>query len=430
MIDLCLTNCKIVPENLECSIGIDNGKIVSITKIPPKSSEIMDIKGNPILPGLIDSHVHFRDPGLTYKEDFRSGSEAAANGGFTTIMDMPNTKPPTVTKKAFLEKLDIARKKSIVDFALHASVYDTKQIKPISELKPASFKIYMDSVDNGFLMEVFEEISKLNEKKLISLHAEEKDITNYCTDDAKMNGSINPEIYAEARPPIAEITGTSIAVSMALYFNLAIHICHVSAKQTLELIENAKKQGCKITSEITPHHLLLDSSYLKKMGNLAKTNPPLRNNAHRLKISDLNQIELIGTDHAPHTIKEKKYNLWEAPPGIPNLETTLPLLLTHVNQGKMTFGEIKRLLSENPAQIFSLQNKGRIEKGMDADFVVVDMKKECTINPENFKTKAKYSPFEGFNVKGMPVMTMIRGHVVMENGEIFENKGEHVYKIR
>ena len=166
MIDLCLTNCKIVPENLECSIGIDDGKIVSITKIPPKSGEIIDIKGNPILPGLIDSHVHFRDPGLTYKEDFRSGSEAAAAGGFTTVMDMPNTKPPTVTKKAFLEKLDIARKKSIVDFALHASVYDTKQIKPISELKPASFKIYMDSVDNGFLMEIFEEISKLTRKEI------------------------------------------------------------------------------------------------------------------------------------------------------------------------------------------------------------------------------------------------------------------------
>ena len=428
MIDLCLTNCKILPENLECSIGIDDGKIISIKKIPPKSSETIDIKGNPILPGLIDPHVHFRDPGLTYKEDFRTGSEAAAAGGFTTVMDMPNTKPPTVTKKAFLEKLGIAQKKSIVDFALHASVYDIEQIKPLSELKTASFKIYMDSVDNGFLMEVFEEISKLNEEKLILLHAEEKDITNYCTDDAKMEGSISPEIYAEARPPLAETIATSIAISMALYFNLSIHICHVSAKQTLELIENAKKIGCKITSEITPHHLFLDSHYLKKMGNFAKTNPPLRDKIHRLKISDLNKIEMIGTDHAPHTVKEKKYDLWEAPPGIPNLETTLPLLLTQINENKMSFRDIKRVLCENPAIIFDLPHKGKIAKGMDADFVIVDMKKESIINPENFKTKAKYSPFEGFNVKGMPIMTMVRGNMVMENGEVFENKGKHVYE--
>jgi dihydroorotase len=426
LIDLCLKNCKIVPGNLECSIGIDDGKIVSITKISPNSSDVIDIKGNPILPGLIDSHVHFRDPGLTYKEDFKTGSKAAAAGGFTTIMDMPNTKPPTVTSAAFIEKLKIAERKSIVDFGLHASVYDIEQIKPISKLKPASFKIYMDSVDNGFLMEVFEEISKLPQKTLISLHAEEKDIINYCTDDAKMEKNKNPGIYAKARPPLAEDVAASIAISMALYFNLNIHICHVSTKSTLEIIENAKKIGCKITSEITPHHLFLDSSYLEKYGNYAKTNPPLRDHKYKLKFSDLDNIDTIGTDHAPHTLKEKEYDLWEAPPGIPNLETTLPLLLTKVNQNKMSFGDINKHLCLNPAKIFNLENKGKIAEDMDADFVVLDMKKEDIINPGNFKSKAKYSPFKGFNVKGAPILTMVRGDVVMNNGEIFENKGKKV----
>jgi dihydroorotase len=274
LIDLCLTNCKIVPENLECSIGIDNGKIVSITKIPQKSDEIIDIKGNPILPGLIDSHVHFRDPGLTYKEDFRTGSEAAAAGGFTTIMDMPNTRPTTTTKEAFIKKLDIAEKKSIVDFALHAGVDDLEQINQIAKLKPASFKIFMDLVENSFLMETFNEISKLPLKYPISIHAEDENITNYCTEMEKDMFNENPKVYTEARPLISEVVAVSTAVAFAKYFDQQIHICHVSAKKSLEIIKQAKNSGCSVTSEITPHHLLLDDSYFDKFGNFAKTNPP------------------------------------------------------------------------------------------------------------------------------------------------------------
>jgi dihydroorotase len=426
LIDLCLKNCKIVP-NIECSIGIENGKIVSFKKIPPKSSEIIDIKGKMVLPGLIDAHVHFRDPGLTYKENFKSGSNAAAAGGFTTVMDMPNTKPPTNTKRAFLEKLDSAERKSIVDFALHAGVDDLKEIKKIAKLKPASFKIYMDLLDNPRLMEIFAEIKKLQCDHLISIHAEDKDIVNLCTDEKKSEHKLNPEIYAGARPPLCETVAVENAIYMAKYFDVNIHICHVSTKKSLHLINEAKKENCKITSEITPHHLFLDDSYLKKCGNFAKTNPPLRDNAHKLNISDLKNIDIIGTDHAPHTVEEKEKKVWEAPPGIPNLETTLPLLLTQIHQNKMTFGDIKRLLCENPARIFNLSNKGKIAEGMDADFVVVDMKKEGVINPEEFKTKAKYSPFEGFKVKGMPVMTMVRGNVVMNEGEVSEKKGKFVY---
>ncbi len=428
MIDLCLKNCNLVPEKDGCSIGIDNGKIVSITKIPPKSEKVIDIKGKPVLPGLIDSHVHFRDPGLTYKEDFKTGSHAAANGGFTTVMDMPNTIPPTVTKKAFLEKIKIAGKKSIVDFALHAGVNDLDQIRPIAKLKPASFKIFMDLVDNSFLMEVFEEISKLSQKYTISVHAEDKNITNYCTEHEKSGSNLNPIIYAKARPPISEVVALSAAIALSRFYNQKIHICHVSTKNSIELIDIVKNKGDQITSEITPHHMFLDDSYLDKYGNFVKTNPPLRDNENKLDISHLKSIDVIGTDHAPHTLEEKEKNVWEAPPGIPSLETTLPMLLNEINKDKMSFGDIKRLLCENPARIFNLKNKGRIAEGMDADFVIIDIKKEYVINPDDFKTKAKYSPFEGFNVKGMPVMTIVRGNIVMDEGEVFENKGKFVYE--
>ncbi|MGB9937546.1 MAG: dihydroorotase [Methanobacterium sp.] len=427
MIDLCLTNCKIVPGENECSIGINEGKIVSITKISPKSDAVIDVKGNPILPGLIDAHVHFRDPGLTYKEDFKSGSEAAAAGGFTTVMDMPNTNPLTNTKSAFLEKLEIAKKKSIVDFALHAGVDDLDEIKKIAELKPASFKIFTDNIDNSFLMGSFEEISNLTQKYPISIHAEDESITNFCTEMEKDMLNENPRIYANARPPISEVIAVSTAISFSRFYNQKIHICHVSTKKSLQEINMAKSEGVNVTSEITPQHLFLDTSYFDKYGNFAKTNPPLRNIENKLSLANIKDIDIIGTDHAPHVLKEKERNVWEAPPGIPNLETTLPLLLTKVNENKMNFESIKRLLCENPAKIFNLPNKGKIKEGMNADFVVIDMKKEAIINPENFKTKAKYSPFEGLKVKGMPVMTIVRGNVVMENNEIFENNGIHVY---
>lgn len=427
MIDLCLKNCKVVPENLDCSIGIDNGKIVSITKIPPKSSEVIDIKGNPILPGLIDSHVHFRDPGLTYKEDFKTGSEAAVAGGFTTIMDMPNTIPPTDNTKAFLEKLKIANKKSIVDFALHAGVSNLSQIKKIAELRPASFKMFMDTLDNSFLMDAFSEVSRLDHSYPISLHAEDKSVTHCCKKNLKT--FTDAGVYAMARPPISEFIAISTAIALSQFYRQNIHICHVSTIRSLQLIFRAQKRGINVTSEVTPHHLLLDASYFRKCGNLVKTNPPLRDKKNKINLSYLKYFDIMGTDHAPHTLEEKEKNVWEAAPGIPNLETTLLLLLTMLNQNMIDFMDIKRVLCKFPAEIFNLENKGAIKEGMDADFVVLDMKKEGIIDPENFRSKAKYSPFKGFKFRGAPVMTIVRGNMVMENGVIFDNNGRHVYSI-
>ena len=425
--DFWLKDCKIVPENIEVSISIEDGKIISLKKIAPRRAEIINMKGSVILPGLIDAHVHLRDPGLTYKEDFRSGTRAAAIGGFTTIIDMPNTIPPTNTPRAFIEKLKIARKKSLVDFGLHAGVGSPANINKINKLKPASFKIYMDLIDKNFLNEIFSFISKMNGvKPLISLHCEDKDIVTTNTNRELKKKRFKPEIYANARPPLAETTAISNVLSLAHDYGLKIHICHVSVKESVELINKAKKSNINVTSEITPHHLLLNLNYLKKCGNFAKTNPPLRDNENKIDISYLSNIDIIGTDHAPHTIIEKEQNIWDAPPGIPNLETTLPLLLNETNRQNITFADLKKLLCENPAKIFHLNNKGFIKEGMDADIVMVDMKKEGIINPNVFKSKAKYSPFKGFKIKGMPIMTMVRGEVVMEEGELFKNKGKSV----
>lgn len=423
---MCITNCKLDIGTKEVCLGIENGKIVSIKKIAPAASKTIDVNGKLVLPGLIDAHVHFRDPGLTFKEDFFSGSAAAAAGGFTTVMDMPNTIPPTNTPQAFLEKLRIASNRSLVDFGLHAGVADLSDIKDITEYKPASFKIFMDLVDDDFLIDAFSKINEVSGDHLISLHAEDPQIVNQCTEKMKMDGS-SPELYAEARPPQAEIEAIASAISLAKQFNQKIHFCHVSTLKSLKLIIQARKNGLNVTSEITPHHLFLDSSYLKKYGNLAKTNPPLRDEENRLIMDNLPPIDIMGTDHAPHTLQEKKKNIWNAPPGIPGLETTLPLMLTQLNQKKITVEDIKRLLCENPAKLFNIPNKGFIRDGMDADLVVVDLKKESIIDPTNFQSKAKYSPFEGFHVQGAPIMTMVRGQKVMEEGHILKNKGKFIY---
>lgn len=439
MVDLCLLNCKLPPKNVECAIAIENGKIASIKRIASKCDETIDLEGKVVLPGLIDAHVHMRDPGLTQKEDWKTGSMAAAAGGFTTVLDMPNTVPETNTPSAFREKLEIAREKSVVDFGLHAGVKDPGEIQAISKLKPASFKVFMDTAGNGSLVEVFREVSRVSsslhedlsepmtrEKPLVSLHCEDRDITAHCTESMKLKGE-KPEIYADARPPISEVVAVSSALAMAEYFNSHIHVCHVSTRKALELINRARNHGCKVTAEATPHHLFLDSGYLKKFGNLAKTNPPLRNGKNNISLADLPKIDIIGTDHAPHTIPEKEQNVWNAPSGIPGLETVLPLLLTEINRGKLSFSQLERLLCQNPAKIFKIENKGFIKEGMDADFVVVEMKKEGVVDPDKFHSKAHYSPFKGFKVRGMPVMTIVRGNVVMDEGAVFSNKGSFIY---
>lgn len=426
MLDLCLTNCRLELDSRVVCLGIKDGKIDSIKNLPSPAYKTLDMTGNLVLPGLIDSHVHFRDPGLTHKEDFRSGSAAAAAGGFTTVLDMPNNKPPTSTPQAFSKKRKIGEKKSLVDFGLHAGVKDPHDMGALSELRPVSFKIFMDLVDSTFLKDASVNLKGVDPELPLSLHPEDPTTVHQSTINMKKEG-YEGILYAQARPPLAEEIAVTDAIALCQDMNQKIHLCHLSTKKSFHMAKNAQKDGLPLSFEVTPHHLFLDTSYLESCGNMAKTNPPLRNEEDKLEIQDLAEIDIIATDHAPHTLHEKNQDIWNAPPGVPGLETALPLLLTLLNQGKLTLNNLKRLLCENPARIFNIPHKGFIKEGMDADLVVVDLDKEELINPSKFHSKAKYSPFEGFKVKGMPVMTMVRGNVVMEEGEILENQGKFIY---
>ena len=414
--DLVLKNCRLADEVGEHFIKVDDGKITGISKTPLEAAESIDIEGNYVLPGFIDPHIHFRDPGLTQKEDFKTGSMAAANGGFATVIDMPNTLPKTNTYRALEEKIKIAKSKSVVNFELQVGHSDLDEMKKMMKLNPISVKVFMDLESDESLEKIFHDLSILKETTsyngLVATHCEKKSIVESETERLKQNGE-NPAIdYTYARPTKSEDESVKQAIELARANDLRLHICHLSSSKSLSIAKSASK-SIPISWEFTPHHLLLDNSAYNIYGTFIKTNPPLRPEADSVRIRNLDEKSIIGTDHAPHTLEDKTKGTWASSPGIPNLETVVPLLLTEVNNGNLDFKLIPKIFSENAAKVYGLNNKGKIEIGYDADFTVIDLKREGKFDISEFKTKAEYSPFDGWEYKGLPIMTIVNGKVVM-----------------
>ena len=413
MFDLVLKNLKLLDYSSEVSIAIEDGKIAKISKSTIDGEKVIDLKGQLVLPGLIDPHVHFRDPGLTYKEDFKTGSMAAAHGGFTFVMDMPNTVPKTNTYKAFKEKMEMANDKAVVNFGLHAGYSTLDEMEKILELNPMSFKVFMDLETDEELDKIFKDISDLSKKSIVTVHCEKRDIVLESTKN--LSEETEAIAYSYGRPAESEDESVAQAIALAKKYGNDLHICHLSTKNAMDLaISN------NVTFEFTPHHLLYDNTAFNNFGTLIKTNPPLREKGKNITISDLNENSIIGTDHAPHSLEEKTKGVWDSSPGIPSLETVLSLLLTEVNKSNLDLNLIPKIFSENVAKRFGLENKGFIKEGFDADLVVVDLNKEGVFDIDNFYTKAEYSPFDGLSYKGKAAMTIVNGDIIMENDEVIK----------
>ncbi|MEM3088374.1 MAG: dihydroorotase family protein, partial [Candidatus Bathyarchaeia archaeon] len=432
LVDTKIVNAKILTVHgiTSCGITIEDGKIHSIglEASLPNASRSVDINGKVVLPGLIDVHVHLRDLDLSFKEDFHSGTCAAAAGGFTTVLDMPNTKPPTNSLLRLKEKIARAAGKILVNVGFYSDF--PKAPEDFNYLKAegaVAFKIHLlrpttelNVDDDSVLRSAFKAVGKT--KALVSVHAEDRSIITELESKFQASGDTSLAAFLEAHSPEAEVRAIERILRLIKGINVRVHFAHVSTLSGLKLIIQAKQAGLPITCEVTPHHLFLTEEDFLRLKGIALITPPLRTRQNALRLMAAlkrGQVDLVVSDHAPHLLEEKmRENVWEISPGIPGLETTLPLLLTQFNCGHISLRRIIEVLSEKPAKVFGFKTKGRLKIGYDADLTIVDLTKKFTIDPSNFHSKAKYSPFNGWKVVGKPVQTWVGGNLVMDDGMI------------
>lgn len=436
-VDLVLKNAKIYAFNriIEAGLAVEDGKIFKIAKEAnlPRSSEKIDLNGLLLLPGVIDAHVHLRDQELSYKEDFLSGTSAAANGGVTLVMDMPNNKPTTMDSAALRERMNLASRKIIVNTAFYSAFpASIGEIKRIVDEGAKAFKIFLshkvgglDPDDDAAVAEAFREASKFNVP--VAVHAEDGVLLRENIRRLRLNGRDDLDAYLEAHSQEVEVNGVRRAVDLAAKSGAHIHICHLSTSEGLKIILNAKRSGLPVSCEVTPSHLFLSARHMREIGSIALTNPPLRlesDVSHLQSALERGLIDAVASDHAPHALKEKESSsVWDISAGIAGLETMLPLLLTHVNKGYLPISTLVKVTAENPAKIFGFKDRGCIAEDKCADLIAVDLKREWLIDSSEFHSKAKFSPFEGWRVKGKPVKTFVNGLLVMDDGEIVAKPG-------
>jgi len=433
--DLILKNGTIVTSE-KCytgDIAVKNGKIALVGKLDDADTadEVYDADGKHILPGIIDAHVHFRDPGLTEKEDFQSGSAAAAFGGITTVADMPNTVPVTSTLVRFNEKLNIAREKSFVDFALFSLLANdnTGEMEGLIKAGTLGFKVFLGTSTGdiaapsaGVLFEQLKKCALLGIRA--GFHAETSELNAHFTAICKEKTGVPEGILIEqARPVISEVLAVQTAVCYAQFTGAKIHIHHVTSKEGSLVIEEAQKRGISVSAETCPHYLLLDSG----TGKVNKVYPPIRDESHRRALWEAVRkgiINVIASDHAPHTSAEKALPLWQTPAGLCGVETLVPLMLNEVNRGSLSLNDFVRLSSEGPALVWGIYpQKGTLLPGSDADFTIVDMKMKRKILEKELHSKSGTSPYDGMEIQGMPAATIVRGAFVMRDGELTGKKG-------
>ncbi|MDR3148389.1 MAG: dihydroorotase family protein [Treponema sp.] len=421
--------------NVRADLGIRDGKLAALAEDigPSQAEELYDAGGRYILPGLIDAHVHFRDPGLTYKEDFGSGSAAAAYGGITLVADMPNTLPPTAGLAELREKARIAGEQSYTDFGLFALLTrdNLGELGGLIREGALGFKVFLGtSVGNIAappLGTLYEQMRRAGSRR-IAFHAEDNELNEHFTRLCQgPEPGDDPGLLPRARPDMSEAEAVARAIRLAEYTGAAIHICHVSAGRSLALIREAKIRGLPVSAETCPQYLFLDSGDYPRLGTRMKVNPPVRGPEDREALwrgIAEGSIDMIATDHAPHTAEEKDRPLWEASPGIAGVETSVPLMLTAVNRGRLSLNDYARLASLAPARIWGLYpHKGGFSLNGDADFTVVDMNRAGVIRNAGLHGKHRTSPYEGFETTGAPVATLLRGCFIMKDGVLTGKAG-------
>ncbi len=402
-------------------VGVTNGRIAAIGDLGSASAgETIDCRGLHILPGVVDSQVHFREPGLEHKEDLESGSRAAVLGGVTAVFEMPNTNPLTTSEAALADKVSRASARMHCDFAFW--VGGTREnAGDVAELErlpgAAGIKVFMGSSTGDLLVEDDEGVASIlrNTRRRAAFHSEDefrlRERQNLRVDN-------DPSSHPIWRDEIAALQCTERLVRIARETRARIHVLHISTAEEIAFLEHHKDVA---TCEATPHHLTMSSDDYARLGTLLQMNPPVRAARHRDGIwHGISQgvVDVLGSDHAPHTLEEKAKAYPASPSGMTGVQTLVPIMLDHVNSGRLTLERFVDLASHGPNRIFGMARKGRIAAGYDADFTVVDMKRKETITNAQAGSKAGWTPYDGKQVTGWPVGTIVRGIRVMWQGEI------------
>ncbi len=432
MSSLLLKNGTIVTSKkiFDADIYIENGIIAAIGKsISFPSNQTIDIKGLHVFPGVIDPQVHFREPGFEWKEDLETGSKAAAAGGVTSFFEMPNTKPATTTAQLIDDKKKRASEKSLVNYnffigATNDNIYELNSVKNVPGIK-----IFMGSSTGDLLIDNFSVLEKIfkNGSRLIAVHAEDEKLLQ--ENKKKFISPQNVHLHALIRSPEVAFAATKKAVELSKKYQRRLHILHLTSEEEVKYLE--KEKNNYITAETTPQHLYFSApDVYDTLRTYGQMNPPIREQRHQEALwygLKNNIIDCIATDHAPHTKEEKEKPYPESPSGMPGIETSLPIMLHCASQGKCTLQNIAKWMSENPAIIYKIQNKGFISEGFDADLVIVDLKTSKVIDNDRLYTKVKWSPFHGIKTSGWPIITIVNGNIVYREGQFFsEIKGKEV----
>lgn len=404
-------------------VFVEDGKIVEAFS-ENEADQIIDGRGKFLLPGVIDPHVHFRDPGNPEKEDFESGSLAAAFGGVTTVLDMPNTNPPTISQAALDAKKKHIEGRSHVNYGFFAGA--TKDLDALKKMKGiAGIKMYMASSTGGLLLEepeYWEEVFKIAKARdlPVVVHAEHEG----CIQKNMGRKGEEASDYCRVRSSECAREAVELALELRKKIGNRLHIAHLSTKSELELVRAYKNP--KLTCEVAPHHLFFTMEDMEDA--FLKMNPPLRTimDVEALWRALLDgTVTCIATDHAPHTREEKEQDVWEAPAGVPGVEFSLPLMLNAVDEGRLSLERVVALMCEGPAQAFGFKSKGALTVGMDADMVLVDMKLKKSVSSKNVHSKCGWTPYEFFILQGWPVTTIVNGEVVVKEGKLVEKlKGQ------
>lgn len=435
-------------QSFQANIYIKDGRIAAISDrlLEGTAKKETDASGKYVLPGLIDIHVHSRDPGPTYKEDFFHSTQAAAAGGITTVFEMPNTTPPTNNVENFHRQVANLTGKAHVDFAVWALCLghlNNADIPALHEAGAVGFKFFwgyainkktfqltynykpgMDDVippfSDGEVYGIFQTVAKTG--NVLAIHAEDSSLIQALTEKVEKSGRRDYDALLEGRPNLAEEITIQMALSFARESGARLHVLHVSTGEGAELVRQAKAKGYPVSAETCPHYLFLSNEDYPRVGPVLKVYPPVKykkDQEHLWRGIADGTITIVSSDHAPHTAEEKDGDLWSIPAGMCGTETLAPLMLNAVNEGRLSLQKLTALLSENPAKRFGIYpQKGSLEVGTDADLTIVDMDQETVIKAENLHSKSKVTAFDGRPIKGLPIETVVRGETVMKNGEI------------